>query len=115
MDGLGARAPTHKPEPYSYGGEFDEREVIGVVLFVTRRHGPEMFEFVEEAFDEVSEAIEKSAEGGDVHPVGHWFDVAPCALACEARHQGVAVVTAVGQEDLTFAETVDHIGGASPS
>ena len=38
--------------------------IIGVVFFVAGRHRAEMFEFVEEAFDEVSEAIEIGAEGG---------------------------------------------------
>ena len=28
------RSPTHKPEPYSDGGEFDEGEVVGVVFFI---------------------------------------------------------------------------------
>ena len=70
---------------------------------------------LEEAFDEIAEAIEVGAEGGDVHPMGHWFDVAPCALLCEARPQRVAVVAAVGQEDLAFAETGEHVGRASPS
>src|SRR6185437_6590637 len=52
------RSPTHKAEPYLDGGEFDEGEVVGVVLFVARRYGTEMFELVEEAFDQVAEAIE---------------------------------------------------------
>ena len=46
--------------------------------------------------------------------MGYWFDVAPCALLCEARPQRVAVVAAVGQEDLAFAETGEHVGRASP-
>src|SRR3984957_16246214 len=109
-----SRSPTHKPEPYSDGGEFDEGEVVFVVLFVARRHGSEMFDLVEEAFDQVAEAIEVGAEGWDVHPVWHWLDVAPRALTCEARPQGVAVVTAVGEEDLALAETGEHVVSASP-
>jgi hypothetical protein len=50
-----SRSPTHKPEPYSDGGEFGEGEVVGVVLFVARRHRAEMLKFVEEAFDEITE------------------------------------------------------------
>ena len=34
-------------------------------------------------------------------------------MACEAFPQSVAVVAAVGQEDLTFAEAAQHVGGAS--
>jgi hypothetical protein len=55
------RSPTHKPEPYSDGGEFDESEVVCVVLFVARRHRSEMLGFVEEAFDEIREAAEIGA------------------------------------------------------
>ena len=62
LNALGHR--THKSEPYSDCGEFDDGEIIGVVFFVAGRHRAEMFEFVEEAFDEVSEAIEIGAEGG---------------------------------------------------
>ena len=58
-----SRSPTHKSEPYSYGGEFDEGEVVCVVLFVARRHGSEMFEFVVEAFDEISETY-----ASEIHP-----------------------------------------------
>ena len=89
--GCQSRSPTHKAEPYPDGGEFDEGEVGCVVLFVARRHGSEMFEFVEEAFDEISETIEIRAEGRNVYAAGHGFDVAPCALTGEARSQGVAV------------------------
>jgi hypothetical protein len=32
---------------------------------------------------------------------------------CQARPQGVAVIAAVGQENLTLAETFEHVGGAS--
>ena len=49
---------------------FDEGEVVGVVLFVAGRHRLEMFEFVEEAFDEIVEAIEIGAEGGGRSPDG---------------------------------------------
>ena len=84
------------------------------MLFIARGDRAKVFEFVEEAFDEISETIEIRAEGRNVYAAGHGFDVAPCALACEALSQGVAVVTAVGQEDLTFAETLEHVGGASP-
>ena len=65
-----SRSRTHKSEPYSDCGEFDDGEIIGVVFFVAGRHRAEMFEFVEEAFDEISEAIEIGAEGGDFTRLG---------------------------------------------
>ena len=53
-----SRSPTHKAHPDSGGGEFDEGEIVGVVLFEARCDGPEVFELIEEAFDKVSEAVE---------------------------------------------------------
>ena len=84
------------------------------MLFITRRDGPEVLELAEEAFDEVSVAIEVGAERGNVHTIGHRFDVAPSALFFEPRPQGVAVVAAVGQEDLALAKSIEHVRGASP-
>ena len=56
------RSPTHKAEPYSDGGEFDEGEVVDVVLFEACRHRAKVLEFVEEAFDEIPKAIEVATE-----------------------------------------------------
>ena len=47
--------------------------------------------------------------------MGHWFDVAPCALLCQARPQRVAVVAAVGQRMSAFAETGDMSAALRPS
>lgn len=70
------RSPTHKPKPYPDGGEFDEGEVVCVVLFVARRHRAKVLEFVEEAFDQIAKAIEIRAEARNVYAAGHGFDVA---------------------------------------
>ena len=50
------------------------------MLFVARRHGSEMFEFVEEAFDEISEAIEIGLKAGMfIWPgIGLMLPHAPC-------------------------------------
>jgi hypothetical protein len=50
----GTRSPTHKPHPDTCGDEFDDGEIVGVVLFETRGDGPEMLDLVEEPFDEVA-------------------------------------------------------------
>lgn len=60
------RTPTHKIAPDSGGGEFDEREEVSVVFFMAGGNGAEVFEFVEEALDDVPITVEKAAEGGDV-------------------------------------------------
>lgn len=67
------------------------------MFFEARCDRSEMFEFVEEAFDEVSEAIEIGAERRNFDPAGHWLDVGPSAARGEVGAQGVAVVGAVGE------------------
>jgi len=78
--GLRTRSPTHKPHPNFDGGEFDEREVIGVVFFETRRDGLEVFELVEKAFHEIAQPIEDRAEHRNIYASRHRLDVAPGAL-----------------------------------
>ena len=45
--------------------------------------------------------------------VVHGFDVGPCAAFGEPLAKGVTVVSAVGQEDLTFGEIAEHVLGAA--
>ena len=72
--GLGHRLISSHPD--SGGGEFDEGEVVGVVLFVAGGDGPEVLELVEEALDEVAVAIEEGAEGRDVGATGSGLTLA---------------------------------------
>lgn len=46
-----------KAHPYSGSVEFYESEVVGVVLFVVRGDGPEVFELAEEALDEIAVSV----------------------------------------------------------
>ena len=73
-----------------------------------------MFKFVEEAFDEVTIAIEERAEGRDAFSVGHWLDACPCAPRCQGISHGIAIVGTVGQQNAAFAEAIEHIIGRSP-
>lgn len=72
-----------------------------------------MFEFAEEAFDEVAIAIEERTEGRDTFSVGHWLDACPCAARCQGISHGVAIVGTVGQQDAAFARAIEHIVGRS--
>ena len=65
------------------GGEFDECEVVGAVLFKAGCDGSEVFEFAKEAFDEVAVSIEEGAERWASLAGRHWLDVRP-RTAC--RH-----------------------------
>lgn len=83
------------------------------MLFEAGGDSPEVFELAEEALDAISVAIEERAEGGHVDAPWHRLDAAPGAAAGEVRAQGVAVIGAVGQQDLVLAEAVEHVAGTS--
>ena len=71
-----------------------------------------MFDFVEEAFDEIAVSIEIRAEGRDVDAVAHRFDVGPCASLGQGLSQRVAVIGSIGQKGLSFDQRVEHVAGA---
>jgi hypothetical protein len=58
------RSPTHKPHPDSGGGELQQGEIVGVVFLKARCNGSEVFELVEEALDQVAEAVEEGLNAG---------------------------------------------------
>ena len=61
------------PQPNSDGCEFDHGEEVGRELFVAGGDAPELLEFVEAAFDPISQSIQDLAEGMGVlraSPVG---------------------------------------------
>src|SRR6185437_10806900 len=107
-----SRSPTHKPHPDTCSDEFDDGEVVGVVLFEARGDGSEMLDLAEEPLDEVSIAVEEGTEGRNVDASRHGFDVRPGTAICQALAKGVAVIGTVGKQNLTGAELVEHIAGA---
>src|SRR5579875_787833 len=111
---ISPRSPTHKPHPDFGGGEFDEGEVVGVVLLEACGDGSEVFDLIKEPLDEVPVSIEEWAEGGDVHPVRHRLDVGPGTSFIETGTERIAVVASVGEQDLAGAEAIEHIGSAAP-
>lgn len=46
--------------------------------------------------------------------VGHGFDVGPCAAIGESFAHGVAVIRAIGQQDLPVLQFSEHVLGAPP-
>ncbi len=107
------RSPTHKPHPDSCGGEFDDGEIVRVVLFKAGCDSSEMLDFAEEPLDVVAVSIEERAECRDVDPVRHWLDIGPSALFLQALAQRIAVVSPVGKQDLSGTEIVEHVVGAA--
>src|SRR5690606_21500620 len=109
----GLRHRLIRSQPYSDGSELDECEVVVGVFFVSRGDGAEVLEFVEEALDEVSVTIKKGTESRRVEASGHWFDARPGAAFLDRLTQSVGVVGAVSQQDISLAQTVQHIERAS--
>ena len=110
--GLGHRLISTHPD---FGcGEFDEGEVVGVVLFEAGGDGSEVFDLIEKPLDEVAVAIKERAERRGIHPVRHRLDVGPGSLRLQIGTQRIAVVGAVGEEDLAGAEIAQHVGGTAP-
>ena len=108
------RSPTHKAHPYFDCGELDECEEVCVVFFEAGGDGTEVLELVEEPLDPIAVAIKQAAEGGDGPAVGHGLHVGPCALFGQGAPEPVAVVTAVGEQDLSFADAAQHVERAAP-
>ncbi len=111
--GTSARSPTHKAHPDSGGGEFDGSEIVEVMLFEAGRDGSEVFDLAEEPLDEVAVSIEEWTEPRNVHPVRHRFDVGPGTPVRQFFSQRVAVVGAIGKQDLTFADRIEHVASAA--
>src|SRR5262249_15802530 len=82
------------------------------MLFEARCDCPEMLEFAEEALDQIAIAVEEGAEGRDPHATGHRLDVGPSTVTGHVLAQGVAVVGAIGQEDLARPGARPQVLGA---
>src|SRR5215204_2573823 len=106
------RSPTHKAHPYARRGEFDGCEEVRGVLFVAGCDGAVVFELREKALDEIALAVEPRTEGERPLAAPHWSDVHPCAAIGEGLAQPIAVVSAVGEQDLALAQSLQHVGGA---
>jgi hypothetical protein len=108
-----SRSPTNKPHPDSCGGELYDGKMVCVVLFEAGCDGSEVLDLVKEAIDQIAVAIQEGAESQCLHPPGHGLDIGPGALADHRLAQRVAVVGAVGEKNLVWADAAQHAGGAS--
>ena len=73
-----------------------------------------MFEFVEEAFDQITLPLEPFAESRWIEPVWHRPDIGPCAALLHGVAQSVGIVGPVGQQDIARHDAVEHVVGAAP-
>ena len=72
-----------------------------------------MLELVEEALDDAPVAIQEAAEGGRIDPTRHRFDVRPSTTGHHRLAQGIAVVSAVREQNLPGQHLVEHVGCAA--
>jgi hypothetical protein len=82
------------------------------MLFEAGGNSSEVLELAEEAFDEISEAIQERAERWDIDASWHRLDVGPGAAIGHGFAQAIAIVGSVAEEYLAFDEAVEHVGGA---
>ncbi len=85
-------------DPESHGSEGDCSEEVPCELVVARGDAPEVFEFVEEALDEVALAVERRVDGALALAVTLGRDVRPGAMRDEQFEDGAGVVAAIGDD-----------------
>lgn len=84
------------------------------MLFEAGCDGSEVFEFIEEALDAIAISIKVGTEGWDVDAPRHRLDVGPDSPVGQLLAKGIAVVSAIGQQDLSGPEGVEHVLCAAP-
>ena len=83
------------------------------MFFVAGGDGSEVLELVEEALDAVPVAIQEGAEGELVDAAGERLNVGSGSLPGDGVAERVAVVGAIGEEDLAGAEGAQHRSGSA--
>jgi len=94
--------------PNFYRDEFEGGEIVFRPLVVPCRDSPELFDPVEEAFDEVPLPIDPPGESEAALAVGLRRDVCPSLPLGGLGANDVTVVALVGQQDVAFAKTIDQ-------
>lgn len=97
MGPLQSRSPTHKAHPDTSGDEFNDSEIIEVMLFEAGCHWSEMLDLAKESFDEFAVAVKEWAEGRAVHASWRWLDVGPSATLGKGFTMSVSVVGPISE------------------
>ena len=82
------------------------------MLFEACGDGTEVLQLIEETLDEVAEAVEERAERWNVHPAYLRLDVSPAAPPGHVLPQSIAIIGAVCEQDLAFADHAQHTSSA---
>jgi hypothetical protein len=72
-----------------------------------------LLEFAEEPLDQVALAIEPFVEPWHIDPVRHGFDIGLGVAFGEALAQRIAVVSPIGEQNVTVHDRVQHVLGAA--
>jgi len=100
------------PEPESNGSESDCGEEISGEFVIARGDAAEVFEFVEEALDEVALSVDRWIDRALVLSVALGRDMGGGAAGLDDCDDGAGVVTAIGDDVACQAHPVEqHRGG----
>jgi len=83
------------PEPEARCGEGDGGEEVPGELVVARRDAPEVFQPVEEALDEIAEAVDGMSDRSLLLAIALGWDVRPRAVPGDQIEDGLGVVSAI--------------------
>lgn len=97
--------------PDTSADEFDGGEIVLGALVVASCDASEVFDAVEEAFDEIALPIEPARECKALLAVGARRDVGPGILAGSGFSDGVAVVALIGKQRGTLGHRIKQCFG----
>jgi hypothetical protein len=100
------------PPPDADGCELDRGEEVVVSFVIAGGHSSEPLEFAKEALDEDAVATEEGAEGGAAFTIWHRLDVGLGTTCGQFGPERIAVVSAVGEQDIAITQGVQHVGSA---
>ncbi len=83
------------------------------MLLVSCCDGPVVFDFIEESLDSVAQFVEAGVEGQFADPLRHEPYVGQDTARCHFSVQGIGVIGTISKQNISCAQTVEHIGGAA--
>ena len=86
----------------------NHREEVFGEFVVTGDDAPEVFELAEEAFDQITLAIEPLAEAWLPFAIGFGWDVGHCVLGVDQVADAIGIVGFVGQNDGARIEAIEQ-------
>jgi len=104
--GLGHRLIMTQPD--SDRGELHRGEEVIVPLVIPGCDSTEVFETIEEAFDQIAVSVKEGAEGRASPAVFHRAYVRPGAAGRHLGPQRIGVVGPIRQQDIAVAQGLEH-------